>query len=342
MRASVSRTDASAISECGPPAWNAESVSVKLHHMKRGAGYETPRYSPLQMPTACSTRHVVDDARPRVVLRRAHEALGDVGEAVGRGRHRRDVAAPEEVERRVVGADVARLVDRRGARVGPRAVDRVVQRLDAVEQVLHRPRPGGLRVRDHLLAALAVPPRVVQDAVVAGVAPGEDRRVVRERDRRHAGDRAPLVRRAHLDQPGDVRRRAGRGERVEHVRVRAVEQEADDVTRASAVGVDHVGARPRRPGRRDTCPSSRGATPRSSAIVGATSTRRAARGTRPSLRTPLPAITNGARACTTPSDPCSPRWPPWSSQLCAAEWMTQRSGAEGWSKSWAVCSNANG
>ena len=63
---------------------------------------------------------------------------------------------------------------------------------------------------------------------------------------------------------------------------------------------------------------------------GATSTRRAeSRDRRPWLRTPLPAITNGARACTTPSDPCSPRWPPWSSQLCDAEWITQRSGAAG-------------
>ena len=61
-----------------------------------------------------------------------------------------------------------------------------------------------------------------------------------------------------------------------------------------------------------------------------------ARGTRPSLRTPLPAITNGARACTTPSEPCSPRWPPWSSQLCAAECSTHRSGAAGWSKSCAI------
>ena len=34
--------------------------------------------------------------------------------------------------------------------------------------------------------ALAIPPRVVQDAVVTRVAPGEDRRVVRERHRRHA------------------------------------------------------------------------------------------------------------------------------------------------------------
>ena len=43
MRASESRTDASAISEMGAAAWKAESVRVKLHHMKRGAGYETPR-----------------------------------------------------------------------------------------------------------------------------------------------------------------------------------------------------------------------------------------------------------------------------------------------------------
>ena len=71
-------------------------------------------------------------------------------------------------------------------------------------------------------------------------------------------------------------------------------------------------------------------------MVGATSTSRPARGTSPSLRTPLPAITNGARACTTPSEPCSPRWPPWSSQLWAAEWSTQRSGAAGWSNSCAI------
>ena len=51
-------------------------------------------------------------------------------------------------------------------------------------------------------------------------------------------------------------------------------------------------------------------------MVGATSTSRAARGTTPRFATPRPAITHGARACTTPSDPCSPRWPPWSSQLC--------------------------
>ena len=70
-----------------------------------------------------------------------------------------------------------------------------------------------------------------------GVAAGEDRRVVRERDRRHAGDRAPLVRRAHLDEAGDVRRLARGRERVEHVGVRAVEQEADHVARAAVAVV---------------------------------------------------------------------------------------------------------
>ena len=33
----------SAISENGPPSWNAESVSVKLHHMNRGRGYDWSR-----------------------------------------------------------------------------------------------------------------------------------------------------------------------------------------------------------------------------------------------------------------------------------------------------------
>ena len=49
----------------------------------------------------------------------------------------------------------------------------------------------------------------------------------------------------------------------------------------------------------------------------------------PDDRTPAPAMMNGARACTTSIDPCSPRWPPWSSQLWAAVWITHRSGAHG-------------
>ena len=41
--ASESRTDASAISENGPPSWNAESVSVKLHQVNAGSGYDWSR-----------------------------------------------------------------------------------------------------------------------------------------------------------------------------------------------------------------------------------------------------------------------------------------------------------
>ena len=112
--------------------------------------------------------------------------------------------------------------------------------------------------------------------------------------------------------------------------------------RPPAGEVEHVVARPRRPGR-DVRAVVGGAQPSSAAIVGATSTSRPARGTDAVGAHALAArSTNGARACTTPSEPCSPRWPPWSSQLCAAEWITHRSGAAGWSKSCATCSYANG
>src|SRR6266508_4960824 len=55
--------------------------------------------------------HVVDDRRPRVVLRRPHEPLGRVGDALGTLGDGRHLVATEEVERRVVGPDVGRLVD---------------------------------------------------------------------------------------------------------------------------------------------------------------------------------------------------------------------------------------
>ena len=54
------------------------------------------------------------------------------------------------------------------------------------------------------------------------------------------GHRPPLVRGAHLDQPGDVRRLAGGRHRVQHVGVHAVEQEPDDVARTPGGGVEHV------------------------------------------------------------------------------------------------------
>ena len=172
--------------------------------------------------------------------------------------------------------------------------------------------------------------------------------VVGEGDRRHRRHGAVLEGRAHRDEAGDVRRLAGGDRVVEHVGVAPVEQEADDV-----VGTGHRARRsgrraPRRPGgaaarrggRRPLrpTPSGCGAPPMSARTVGATSTSRQARGSRPRACTPAPATMNGARACTTPIDPCSPRSPPWSSQLWAEVCMQITSGAAGWSKTWATIS----
>ena len=88
--------------------------------------------------------HVVDDRRPRVILRRPHEPLGRVRQAEGILRNRRHLAAAEEVEGRVIGTLVARFVDRRGERIGPRAVHGVVDRLDPGSEVLHRRGPRRL------------------------------------------------------------------------------------------------------------------------------------------------------------------------------------------------------
>ena len=187
----------------------------------------------------------------------------------------------------------------------------------------------------------AVEPRVVEDAVMAGMRAGDDRRVVRERDRGQRRHRAVPERDAHVDDPlrrsAPRRVRTCRRARWSWCRRRGSRSRASDAPAGSSTSTS---ASP-------SCtakylPLSRGAQPSSAAMVGAVSTRRAARGITPSDFTPLPPITIGARACTIPIEPCSPRWPPWSSQLCAAEWITQRSGAAGESKSWAVWSKANG
>ena len=86
----------------------------------------------------------------------------------------------------------------------------------------------------------AVEPGVVEDAVVSGEATREDRRVVGECDGRQTGNRSVRIRRPHLDQPGDVGRFAPLRHRVQHVRVGAVEQEADHVRRPARGGVEHV------------------------------------------------------------------------------------------------------
>ena len=137
------------------------------------------------------------------------------------------------------------------------------------------PRPRGRRVGDHLLTGGPVAPRVVEDAVVAGVGAGEDRRVVGERHRRQRRHRAVLEGGAHRHEAGDVRRLAPVGHVVEDVRVAPVEQEPDDVV---GRGRRRAGRRaPRRPGATGNRPSSIGATPISAATVGATSTSRHAR-----------------------------------------------------------------
>ena len=118
--------------------------------------------------------HVVHDRGPRVILRRSHEPLGGMREPDGIVRDRWDFTAAEEVEGGVARIYVARLVAGRGERVGPRAVHRSVNRFASWGEVLHRLMPGGTRVGDDLLALRAVPPRVVEDAVMAGMTAGDD------------------------------------------------------------------------------------------------------------------------------------------------------------------------
>ncbi len=144
-------------------------------------------------------------------------------------------------------------------------------------------------------------------------------------------------------QARDVRRFAGGGQRVQHVRVGAVEQEPDHVPRPAAGEVEHVVA-DLAVLAGDVRPVVGGSAGRAARATVGRHVDESARPSAPARRRarPCPAITNGARACTTPSDPCSPRWPPWSSQLWAAEWITHRSGAAGWSKSWATCRTRTG
>ena len=111
-----------------------------------------------------------------------------------------------------------------------------------------------------------------------GMRAGEDRRVVRERDRRQRRHRAVPERDAHLDEARDVRCFAARGHVVEHVGVGAVEQEADDVTAGRSIGSSRSSSARAVLDRRGSGRRARGAQPSSAAIVGATSTSRAARG----------------------------------------------------------------
>ena len=72
-----------------------------------------------------------------------------------------------------------------------------------------------------------------------GVRTREDRRVVGERHRRQRRDRAVPERDPHLDEACNIRRFATRSHVVQHVRVGAVEQEADDMARLFG-RIEHV------------------------------------------------------------------------------------------------------
>ena len=65
--------------------------------------------------------------------------------------------------------------------------------------------------------------------------------MVGQGDRRQRRHGAVAERRAHVDEPANVRRLAAHGEVVEHVGVGAVEQEADDVVGRPLAVVDHAG-----------------------------------------------------------------------------------------------------
>ena len=187
--------------------------------------------------------HVVDHRVEVVVAEAVGEPVGHVRDVLGGPRERRDVAAAEEVERREVGVDVGRLVDRGGERPGFRPVQSLVERLHPGSQALHGRRPRRRRVGGHDLTRGAVPPGVVEDAVVARVDTREDGRVVRQRDGRHAGHGTVAERRSHRHQPGDVGGGARLGQPVERVGVGAVEEEADHVAGTPPHRVDEVGQR---------------------------------------------------------------------------------------------------
>ena len=151
---------------------------------------------------------------------------------------------------------------------------------------------------------------------------------------------APIV-----DDARHVRSLTACGHVVEHVRVGAVEQEADhvagrsDASRGRAgLAVLHGDVAVRRP----PAVGASGAQPRNAATVGAASTRRIDRGATPSPSRPSRRSRTVPGPARSPSEPCSPRWPPWSSQLWRAEWITHRSGVAGESNSWATESNGCG
>ncbi len=185
---------------------------------------------------------------------------------------------------------VARLVDRGGERVRVVAPQHGVDRLHAGEELAHRPRPRVVRVRDDLLAGAAVEPRVVEDPVVPGETAGHHRRVVGERDRREPGHRTVLVRGAHLEQAGDVRR-TRRGRPCRRARWSSCRRRGRRRRGAAARPKDRAASVRTSPSWPARCVAV-GVGRAARAARGASARRRPCgptRGTRPSARTPLPA-----------------------------------------------------
>ena len=160
---------------------------------------------------------------------------------------------------------------------------------------------------------------------------GEDRGVVGERDRGQRRHRAVAESGAHVDEPANVRRLAphrdsrrarwrSRRRTGSRRRARAAASRSSIRSRSAARRPAGPGTRHWRRGRSSPRPAI-GRRAHELQHRGCDVDQLAAAIDDALLLTPAPATMNGARACTTSIEPCSPRWPPWSSQLWAAVWI---------------------
>ncbi len=167
----------------------------------------------------------VDLRPPRVVG--VAEMLVRRVRVVGRrrqGRHQATGAAvvADQREGAVVGTDVDRVVD-----ACRRPGHPLEDGLDPRPQVVHRPVPGGVRVRHHLLPCRPVVEGVVDDPVPPGTDPREGARVVDERHRGKLRDGPAPQRDSAREQPRDVRQLARSGQCQDLRGGRPVPQQAD-------------------------------------------------------------------------------------------------------------------
>ena len=157
----------------------------------------------------------VDLGGPRVIRVGGDEFLRGV--RVVLGRRERAAHAPgairrprlaDQLEGRIVGAAVDRLVDAGGREPGTGLEDRANSGAQQVAGVM----PGARVVRQVAGAGVAVEEDVADDAVTSGSDAAERAGVVDQRDARELGDRSAGKRAAPLEQPGDVGQRSAGGE----------------------------------------------------------------------------------------------------------------------------------